>query len=85
MLDAGQIAAVLTSLDLLYVLPDWAATSLSAVLVTQANTWQWVSHDCLLPGSSDVSGAVLQLVMAILLPGKGQLQACCVAHKAQEA
>lgn len=68
-LDAAQIAAVLLSLDLVYFLPDWTVTGMSAVLITQATTWQWMAVDCLLPGHSAASGAVLEAVLVLLLPG----------------
>jgi hypothetical protein len=69
-LDAAQLAAVLLSLDLATLLPDWAAAGLSAVLMTQATTWQWVPFECLVPGSSAASGAVLQAILVMLLPGE---------------
>jgi hypothetical protein len=70
MLDTAQLAAVLLSLDLALLLPDWAAAGVSAVLMTQATTWQWVAFECLVPGSSGASGAVLQSVLVMLLPGE---------------
>jgi hypothetical protein len=70
MLDTAQLAAVLLSLDLALLLPDWAAAGVSAVLMTQATTWQWVPFECVLPGSSAASGAVFQSVLVMLLPGE---------------
>lgn len=70
MLDGAQVAAVLLSLDLMYHIPNWAATTLSALLLTQANTWQYVPFECLIPGSSAASAAVVQTVLVTLLPRK---------------
>jgi hypothetical protein len=70
MLDTAQLAAVLLSLDLALLLPDWAAAGASAILMSQATTWQWVPFECLLPSGSAASGAVLQSALVMLLPGK---------------
>jgi hypothetical protein len=43
---------------------------LLAVLFTQASTWQWVAFKCLIPGYSAASGAVLQSILVMLLPGE---------------
>jgi hypothetical protein len=40
LLDFAQIAAVILSQDVVWLLPDWVAAGLSAVLMMQANTWQ---------------------------------------------
>jgi hypothetical protein len=69
-LDASQLAAVLLSLDMLLMLPDWAARGFSAAIMTQATTWQWVPFDCLMPGTVRASGAVAQTYVALLLPGE---------------
>lgn len=67
-LDGAQIAAVVLGQDLLLLTPDWVAAGLSAVLITQANTWQWVPFECLLPAGSAASGAAVQTVLVMLLP-----------------
>eukprot|EP00775_Hariotina_reticulata_P007554 gene7554-7763_t len=67
-LDTAQVAAVILSQDLLWLLPDWTAAGLSGVVITQATTWQWMPFDCLLPGWAAVSGAVLQMMLVMLLP-----------------
>ena len=72
MLDTSQLAAVLLSLDLALLLPGWAAAGVSALIMSQATTWQWVAFECLIPGSSALSGAVLQLVLVMLLPGENE-------------
>jgi hypothetical protein len=70
LLDFAQIAAVILSQDLMWLLPDWVAAGLSALLMTQANTWQWVAFECLLPSYSPASGAVFQAILVMLLPGE---------------
>ncbi|WIA29338.1 hypothetical protein OEZ86_011843 [Tetradesmus obliquus] len=68
LLDAAQVAAVLLSLDLVLLVPDWAAQGLAGVLLTQAHTWQYVPFECLIPGGSQASAAVAQTVAVMLLP-----------------
>jgi len=59
---------VILSQDLLWQLPDWTAAGLSGLIITQATSWQWVPFDCLLPGMSQASGAVVQVMMVLVLP-----------------
>uniref|UniRef100_A0A383W6K3 Right handed beta helix domain-containing protein n=1 Tax=Tetradesmus obliquus TaxID=3088 RepID=A0A383W6K3_TETOB len=68
-LDGTQIGALLLSLDLVLLLPDWAARGMAFALVTQMQTWQWVAFECLLPADSAASAAVVQTVLVLLLPG----------------
>jgi hypothetical protein len=75
-LDTAQVAAVILSQDLLWQLPDWTAAGLSGLIITQATSWQWVPFDCLLPGMSQASGAVVQVMMVLLLP----CELCCCCH-----
>lgn len=69
-LDGTQIGALLLSLDLVLLLPDWAARGMAFALVTQMQTWQWVAFECLLPADSAASAAVVQTVLVLLLPGE---------------
>jgi hypothetical protein len=72
-LDGAQIAAVLLSMDLMFLAPDWAAKALTGVLLTQAHTWQYVPFECLIPGRSESSAAVAQVVLVMLLPSESGL------------
>ncbi|KAF6262549.1 hypothetical protein COO60DRAFT_1624944, partial [Scenedesmus sp. NREL 46B-D3] len=67
-LDGAQIAAVLLSLDLLFLVPDWAAKGLAGAVLTQAHTWQYVPFECLISGRSESSAALAQTVLVALLP-----------------
>jgi hypothetical protein len=81
MLDTAQLAVLLLSLDLVLLLPEWAVTGTSAVLMSQATSWQWVPFECLLPGESAASGAVLQSILVMLLPGKCGVLPCSNSAK----
>eukprot|EP00775_Hariotina_reticulata_P004279 gene4279-4533_t len=69
-MDSAQIAEVVLSQNLLLGIPDAAAAGLSAVIVTQVNTWQWVPFECLFGQDSSVAGAAVQSVVVMLLPGE---------------
>jgi hypothetical protein len=69
-LDGAQIAALLLSLDLVLLLPDWAAHGMAFALITQMQTWQWMAFECLLPAGSAASAAVVQTILVLLLPGE---------------
>jgi hypothetical protein len=76
-LDCAQIAALLLSLDLLLLLPDWAARGMAFALITQMQTWEWIAFECLLPAGSAASAAVVQTILILLLPSKhARLYAC---------
>lgn len=79
-LDCGQVAALVLAQDLTWLLPGWAVTGMSAALVTQSNTWQWVPFDCLLPVSSPSSGAAVQSLLIMVLPGEASRAACGDVH-----
>ncbi|WIA13549.1 hypothetical protein OEZ85_007118 [Tetradesmus obliquus] len=68
LLDGAQIAALILTQDLMFRVPAWAAVGLSAVLLTQHSTWQWVAFECLLPGSSKASGVAVQAMVVMMLP-----------------
>jgi hypothetical protein len=70
LLDGAQIAALILTQDLMFRVPAWTAVGLSAVLLTQSSTWQWVAFECLLPGSSKASGIAVQAMIVMLMPGK---------------
>jgi hypothetical protein len=69
-LDGWQLAAIVLSADLLLNLPNGIAQGLSAALITQQTTWQWVPFDCLLGPNTGASGAAVQSLLVMLLPCK---------------
>jgi hypothetical protein len=48
----------------------WCCLVSAAAAAVHAIIWQWVAFECLIPGHSAASGAVLQSVLVMLLPGE---------------